>query len=129
MTDQEVFDKVVTALRKQGRRSSMMQPHPEYGSQEICRYRGPRGVKCAAGHLIPDELYDEEMEGKDWNSIVENWPSIAALNLPTDLVSEFQYIHDHHSIGDWETFWGVLAEKYSLAYTPCSRQIRSIIRY
>lgn len=28
-----------------------------------CRYRAPNGDKCVVGSLIPDELYDPEMEG------------------------------------------------------------------
>lgn len=53
MNKQEIFDKVYTELSKQGVPS--VDP---YGN---CLYRGPNGTKCAVGHLIPDELYDEEM--------------------------------------------------------------------
>ena len=28
-----------------------------------CLYRGPRGLKCAIGHCIDDEFYDEGLEG------------------------------------------------------------------
>ncbi len=55
MTKQETFDTVVRALLQQGRAS-----RNESGK---CRYRGPYGAKCAAGHLIPDELYTLDLEG------------------------------------------------------------------
>lgn len=28
-----------------------------------CLYRGHSGLKCAVGHIIPDELYDDDIEG------------------------------------------------------------------
>lgn len=56
-TEEEVIEMVRFAIRamlKQGKRST---------NSEGCMYRGPEGTKCAIGHLIPDELYDEvEME-------------------------------------------------------------------
>ena len=56
MTKQETFDKVVRALRAQGKKSIHA---PNLTS---CAYRGYDGCKCAAGHLISDEDYREEME-------------------------------------------------------------------
>ena len=54
MTRQEVFDKVYTHFVTEGNPPSM-------DGQE-CLYRGPNGLKCAAGLFIPDELYLESME-------------------------------------------------------------------
>ncbi len=56
MTKQETFDKVVRALRAQGRKSLR-------AGGITCAYRGGEGGKCAAGHLIPDDKYDPAMEG------------------------------------------------------------------
>lgn len=56
MTNQEAFDKAVAGLAAQGFTRSV-----HLGG---CQYRGPNGKKCALGHLIPDELYDPDMEGK-----------------------------------------------------------------
>lgn len=52
-TMQEVFDFVVTRLGIQGRRSYSMGrgPDEEAGG---CRYRGPRGCRCAIGHIEED---------------------------------------------------------------------------
>lgn len=54
MTNQELFDKVVRAIVKQGRGS--------INSEGLCVYRGPDGLKCAVGHIIPDELYSPLIE-------------------------------------------------------------------
>lgn len=47
-TLQELFDRVVTALIRQGRPSL---------NDSACAYRGDDGAKCAVGHLISDEVY------------------------------------------------------------------------
>lgn len=109
MTNQEVFDKVVTALRKQGAKSQ---------SHGCCAYRGRWGRKCAVGHLIPDELYDENMEGKLWVDLSEWFPAVDNLQLNRNLVQELQLIHDDHRVRDWEDYWRDLAYRYNLTYTP-----------
>lgn len=58
---QLVFNTVVTALLKQGGPSS---------ADDMCLYRGPKGVKCAIGHIMPDELYRSDMEGKDISNFI-----------------------------------------------------------
>ena len=117
MTDQEVFDKVVLALRKQGRKSTRLNG---YG-QRICRYRGDYGRKCAAGHLIPDELYDRRMESNNWFSIVMMWPGLQAIGFPGSLVYALQCIHDFEPVQNWETCWQELANENGLTYTPPER--------
>jgi hypothetical protein len=56
MTPQEIFDTVAVHLMTQGQRS-------EDEAYEECLYRGPDGLKCAAGVLIPDDDYSWGMEG------------------------------------------------------------------
>ena len=64
-TLQEVFDIVSKHLLKQNERSGF--------SDDSCSYRGPNGLKCAAGILIPDEEYTfDSFEGKDWSHLVQN---------------------------------------------------------
>jgi len=65
---QEVFDKVLTHLRKQGG----VAVSSENGE---CSYRGTAGSMCALGCLILDEYYLPEMEGDSANDV----PVIAAL--------------------------------------------------
>ena len=50
---QNDFDTVLSAIVKQGK------PSKDIGR---CLYRGPRGLKCAIGWLIPDDLYKPEMD-------------------------------------------------------------------
>lgn len=49
MNAQEIFDKVVNHLRKQGHRS--------LSEDGRCLYRGSNGDKCAIGCIISDEDY------------------------------------------------------------------------
>lgn len=46
-TPQELFDRAVIAVDRQGK--------PSRGADGRCLYRGPGGLKCAAGHLIDDD--------------------------------------------------------------------------
>ena len=50
MNQQEIFDFVAKFLADQGR------------TKIRCRYRSALGFKCAVGCLIPDHLYDDDME-------------------------------------------------------------------
>lgn len=56
MTRQEIFNKAYIGIRDQGFVRSVVGLHS-------CKYRGENGAKCAFGHLIPEEEYDEILEG------------------------------------------------------------------
>ncbi len=60
MNRQEIFDRVATHLLTQGGKSWLVRYSSGGGE---CAYRGEKGLKCAAGILIPDELYTADMEG------------------------------------------------------------------
>ena len=47
MTEQEVFNKVWDHIITQGK--------PSLSGEGKCRYRGPNGLKCAAGIFLTDE--------------------------------------------------------------------------
>lgn len=55
--EQEVFDHIVGSLIKQGKGSFVI-----VDDEVHCRYRDGQGNKCAAGHIIPDHLYDVSFE-------------------------------------------------------------------
>ena len=59
-TAQEVFDQVATHLLTQNERSL---------DGASCSYRNCDGLKCAAGCLISDDEYDNQMEGIDWRGV------------------------------------------------------------
>lgn len=54
MTTQEIFDKVVTHLLTQKVQSE---------ENDLSKYYGPNGLKCAVGCLIPPDLYNSVIEG------------------------------------------------------------------
>ena len=119
MTDQEVFDTVVTALRRQGCKSVKRVASPRADQcTPVCRYRGENGTKCAVGHLIPDELYDRRMEGLCWTSIVLMSPELYNMQLSNRLVCRLQEVHDCAPVRNWESCWREVAHKYGLTYTP-----------
>jgi len=63
---QEIFTKVAKHLLTQGQRAVAVEGSP------ACRYRGMNNTKCAIGCLIPDELYEEQMEGHSAASLLGN---------------------------------------------------------
>lgn len=57
----------------------------------MCRYRADSGLMCAAGAIIPDDEYDEEMEGNAVNHI--HSPTLRTHDLFT--VTRLQELHDN----------------------------------
>lgn len=55
-----VVQKMYDGLKGQGFKRSMI--YSSDHERDICVYRGPNGLKCAIGHIIPDELYDNTLE-------------------------------------------------------------------
>lgn len=92
MTPQEIFDTVANHLRKQGRPAM---------SEGNCVYRGPDGTKCAIGCLIPDELYEEDMEGRGVLALITPDEYETKFVLPdffndenVRLMMDLQTVHD-----------------------------------
>jgi len=81
-TKQEVFDTVVSALIKQG--------HPSIDTSGGCLYRGPDGLKCAIGHLIPDNVYTPDME----NVSADHLAFTKTLGVDVKFVEDLQRAHD-----------------------------------
>lgn len=84
MNSQEQFDTVVRNLGKQGK--------PATDANGYCVYRAPDGSKCAAGQLIPDDVYRYGMEGIGIGSVIEENPDLQWLDKP--LVRSLQSAHD-----------------------------------
>ncbi len=97
MTQQEIFDKVWHAMRKQNEKSTGY-----LDRRERCRYRGPNGLKCAAGHLIEDKDYSKTMEGHTFGNSV-HWPK--ELMHHRVLVVKLQNAHDDANPNNfWDSF-------------------------
>ena len=54
LTEQQVYNNALFGMRGQN-----YEPSHAGGA---CLYRGPRGLKCAIGHSIPDDIYCPEMD-------------------------------------------------------------------
>lgn len=100
-----IIQQMYDGLKSQGFQRST----PEGTSN--CLYRGPNGLKCAIGHVIPDENYSDNLEMKsinyfsvfaatlfadfyfDQKSYLDDFNKIGTL--PT-LLSELQSVHDNY---------------------------------
>lgn len=90
MTKQEILDKVAAHFAIQRRPAITVFGH--------CVYRGPDGLKCAIGALIPDDLYDPRFEGSPFDELYERRPeilkAISVDPLDTEFLIELQCAHD-----------------------------------
>ena len=99
MNLQQMFDKSVGGIKAQGCLSKVTT-----GTSGVpaCYYRHPDNpaVRCAVGHLIPDEVYDRSMEGGGSWSVLARPEVDEALALPEDhdevghLLASLQEAHD-----------------------------------
>lgn len=115
MNKQEIFDKVYSALINQG------EPSVNGG---VCAYRGANGTKCAIGHMIPDDLYDPEFEGKTihgmYNATLESIFQVDNINPYLTFLSDLQRAHDitlnYHGLEAWKRQMRLIAESYDLEF-------------
>ena len=91
MTPQELFDDTAAHLRRQARPSIV-------GDQ--CRYRGPDGTRCAAGHHIADTVYDVGMEGLgvDSHTVRRGLGHLSPTEI--GLLGDLQRVHDAAALPD-----------------------------
>jgi hypothetical protein len=101
-TKQRVFNKVVRHLLKQNERSAI---------GESCKYRGPNGVMCAAGCLIPDEYYCKSIESRTWTALVED--KVVPANH-AEFIRSLQRTHDGIDPDRWPESLKELGLKYNL---------------
>ncbi len=101
MTAQEVFDTVAKHLLTQNRRSCLF--------DEKCAYRGTGGLMCAAGCLIPDDQYDESMEGA-------GWLDLDLSDVHRELIASLQYVHDYLDVDRWKKELSHVAENNNLEF-------------
>ena len=95
-TAQEVFDTVATHLLTQNERS--LRPD---GCADDCAYRGDKGMKCAVGVLIPDDVYTPHMEGKSISAVQSSAHALGHLRRHMALLLALQQLHDTNLVGDW----------------------------
>lgn len=105
-TAQEIFTQVKNHLFSQ-REKAQLTP------SSTCRYRllkNGKMLKCAAGCLISDREYNENMEGRTWTSVKD---------IPQEhksLIVGLQLVHDTFEINDWEHELRYVAKAYNLVF-------------
>lgn len=78
-----------------------------------CVYRNPDGLRCAAGVLIPDDLYNPGIEG-DAAEHLEVWDEMGYSEDEIELIVELQYIHDQTPVDQWTKAFSRLAARHEL---------------
>lgn len=102
MTEQEIFDKVVTHLLTQGRQSLV--DENLFGG---CAYRGHDGTKCAVGCLISDEAYVPALEGQGVYqddvraALAASGVDVVGSSRKFDLLCYLQDLHDYSAPINW----------------------------
>lgn len=84
-TKQELFNKMVEGFEKQNWRRSTTGAH--------CRYRDFNGNKCAIGHLISDQDYDEVYEEHTLSQLFVMRMAVVQPDLK-DFLFDAQDTHD-----------------------------------
>jgi tRNA(Met) C34 N-acetyltransferase TmcA len=90
LTKQEIFNKAYAGLKAQGFQRAVR----DAGPLAICQYRGRNGLKCAIGHLIPDENYCPTLEGKGAELLVVREAANIPLDVPISFLVDLQTCHD-----------------------------------
>jgi hypothetical protein len=104
-TPQQVFDQIATHLIKQNSRCSLAK------SDDLCRYR-EGDLKCAAGCLISNDEYSQDMETKTWWSLIDK--GMVPINSHTSLISRLQQMHDDLDVEDWGSVLKEIADEFEL---------------
>ncbi len=101
MNDQEAYEKVRAWLTRPGATRAVYEV-PSPNSLPICAYRTPDGNKCAIGCLIPDELYEKDMEGKIAVALIRDNPQLVEFfkNCTVGFLDKMQGVHD--SASNWD---------------------------
>ena len=103
-TAQDIFNTIAAHLLKQNKAS-------KEGLRT--RYKNDQGLKCAAGCLIPDHLYNPKIEGLNWNYLVQRG------TVPGDhflLIRALQHFHDSVPAEDWLRKIGFIAADWELVF-------------
>jgi hypothetical protein len=108
---QKTFNKIVRSLRKQGVKS--LKP----GTTDVCLYRGPGGIRCGVGWIIPNRVYRKSMEGTSagYDEIAD---VIRDSGHDVDVAQDMQHCHDGFPVEEWENRFQIVANKYGLKIPP-----------
>ena len=126
MTVQEIFDKVLFALRKQG-----VAAGDWTGSHFTCSYKDSQGRRCAVGHLIPDEYISLFVSNQPLICYSKGLIQKLGFEEHLSFLRQLQALHDSYlpyvgapdrlgerSMHLWEIRMKALADNRGLIYTP-----------
>jgi hypothetical protein len=99
---QQEFDAVVEHLYKQGRPSKKLAG---------CFYRNDKGLSCAVGCRIPDNVYDPKMDAPDYgdstlHELILNFEETLPVEIVAykEMFAELQELHDTCKLNEDGTF-------------------------
>lgn len=113
--NQEAFDKAAHHLLTQMERAA--------NSDHVCYYRTEDQTKaCAIGGLIPDNLYDPEIDNNHTDAsvgledLLANYSQIAGLfiHCDEDFLADLQGLHDAYEPHEWNQRLYDLAQEWDL---------------
>ena len=112
---QQIFDTVLAHSRKQ--------PFQAVSEGGRCKYRTIiGGFSCFVGCLIPDDVYNAEMEGGSISTLLREYTGFKELFGPSldyglkELLLSLQSIHDTTPTESWEDKFHYIAVVYGLDY-------------
>lgn len=85
------------------------------GMGVINRYRGDDGTACSIGCVMPDSLYDPEMEGQLLEQLLEDFPAFAEYFKDVDIMVLYraQEMHDERTVAEWPAYLDSLVLQYA----------------
>lgn len=105
LTEQEIFDKSIGAILKQGVQSAVM--HTTHGEDfPVCKYAGPNNTGCAIGVLLPRDvaeawdnigtfpIYRIEHDEDKARCITDLTAVGIDVSKHDDLLTDLQRVHD-----------------------------------
>lgn len=122
-TLQQIFDKIVTKLRAQNKRSIAIYKDYEGIPNEGCAYRGENGCRCAIGWMIPNKYYRKWMEGftpdthqgGNYTKLYETLIKVGFTDDQIEFMKRLQSIHDiENQWNNREYYWTRVANYYGL---------------
>jgi hypothetical protein len=128
LTQQEVFNKVARHLILQNKQSTGIYKDIDGGGKFGCMYRGDNGLMCAAGCVIPDELYSPDIENTCFSALCYSDARYQELfnNESVRLVTDLQIIHDGKFCTSDE--WPARLEELALEYKLDGRVIEETLK-
>jgi hypothetical protein len=91
--EQKTFNKIYRHLLRQNERSA--------DKDGICLYRGPRGLRCAAGVCIPNKDYNKNMENTNADGELVR-PVLLKKGYHVKAAQDLQIIHDTTPVPQWQ---------------------------